>query len=508
MLLSMVDVSKRFPGVLALDGASLAVARGTVHALLGENGAGKSTLMRILIGLYQPDSGSVRFRGETVVHRSVADALARGISMIHQELYPVREMTVAENIFLGREPVRGPASWVDEPRMVREARVLFEELEVDIDPAVRMRELSVARTQMVEIAKALSLSSDLIIMDEPTSAITSKEAAQLFRIIRALKERGVAIIYISHKMDEVFAIADEFTVLRDGRTVGSGAIAGVDQDRLIEMMVGRSLDQIFPKETAAIGDVVLDVSGLTRRPAFEDVSFAVRAGEILGIAGLVGSGRTEVVESIFGVVPPDSGSVTVRGRRLDPPAPRAAIDCGLAFLTEDRKLTGLFLAHDVRANMGIAALDRHVRRSGLIDPATLDAAVEDQMSSLAIRSRGPSEPIANLSGGNQQKVLIGRWLMTRPAVLILDEPTRGIDVGAKAEVHRVMTRLVQSGMAVVMISSEMPEILGMSDRILVMHRGRVAAELVRAEATQETIMRHAMGLALAREPGGLARADG
>lgn len=493
MLLEMLDICKAFPGVQALDRVSLRVRRGTVHALVGENGAGKSTLMKILMGMHGPDSGTLVFDGQPLALRSVSDALARGISMIHQELYPVREMTAAENIFLGREPLTRGGFWVDHSRMHREAGALFEKLDVAIDPGVKMRSLSVARTQMVEIAKALSLNAKLIIMDEPTSAITNKEADQLFRIIAALKQRNVSIIYISHKMDEIFAIADDLTVLRDGQTVGFGRTVELDQRRLIELMVGRTLDAVFPKEEAALGDVVLDVQGLDRPGAFHHVSFQVRAGEILGIAGLIGSGRTEVVESIFGVVPARAGTVRVRGRLLDRATPRRAIEHGLAYLTEDRKQTGLFLDHDVGTNMGVVALERYVSR-GLVDQRSLDGALEAQGAALKIRTRGLSEPIANLSGGNQQKVLIGRWLLTDPAVLILDEPTRGIDVGAKAEVHRLMTKLVQSGLAVVMISSEMPEILGMSDRILVMHQGRITGELTRAAATQEKIMQYAMGL--------------
>ena len=492
-LLEMDGISKAFPGVRALDGVQLSVRPGSVHALMGENGAGKSTLMKILIGMYQPDSGTIRFRGKPGRFHSVSEALRAGVSMIHQELCPVPHLTVAENIFLGREPTYAFTFWVHGQNMVRDARELFKQLEVSIDPRCKMKDLSMANTQMVEIAKAISYNSDLIIMDEPTSAITQKEIAHLFQIIGALKDRGVAIIYISHKLDEIFSIADQVTVLRDGRYVETVSIQDVDRDGLIQMMVGRELENMFPKQEVPIGPVLMEVRNLTREKAFRDVSFQVHRGEILGIAGLMGAGRTEIVESIFGITPPDSGEILVKGRRMIPTSPRIAIEHGIALLTEDRRLSGLFLSHDVRANMSIASLDKFIRRV-FIDHRQLDRECLDQVQALRIKTPGLDEAVNNLSGGNQQKVLIARWRLTEPDILILDEPTRGVDVGAKAEIHRWMTRLARNGKAIVMISSEMSEILGMSDRILVVHEGQLSGALSRAEATQEKIMRFAMGL--------------
>ncbi|WKB51287.1 sugar ABC transporter ATP-binding protein [Eleftheria terrae] len=495
VLLSAQNIRKAFPGVVALDRVSLKIRAGRVHALMGENGAGKSTLMKVLSGIYRPDGGSLLLRGQPLVLKTPRDALDRGIAMIHQELNLLADMTVAENIFIGREP-RNRLGLVDHRALHRQTEALLQRLGLHIDPEVELGELSIANRQMVEIAKAVSFDSDVLIMDEPTSAITDKEVAHLFRIIEDLKRQGKAIVYITHKMDEVFRIADDISVFRDGRHIVTGEASEFDNRSLIAAMVGRELNQIFPKQVATIGDVVLSVRGLTRRPAFRDVSFEVRAGEILGLAGLMGSGRTEVVEAIFGVTPADGGELCVDGRCVQVREPRDAIRLGMALLTEDRKKSGLFLSLTVGDNMEITSLHRH-ETAGFVRQAEVRQLCEGMRRQLQVKTPSLDETIENLSGGNQQKVLIGRWLLNQPRILILDEPTRGIDVGAKAEIHKLMTSLAQAGVAIVMISSELPEVMGMSDRILVMHEGRAAGTLARAEFSQEKIMALASGVGAA-----------
>jgi inositol transport system ATP-binding protein len=494
-LLSMEHIRKQFPGVLALDDVSFSVRSGTVHALMGENGAGKSTLMKVLLGIYTPDEGIIRFDGVEHKQMDIHSSLTHGISMIHQELSPILHMTVAENIFLGREPVFGKTGWVNHNQLYQKTQDLFDELDIRIDPTVKMVNLSIASMQMVEIATAISYSSKLIIMDEPTSAITEKEVAHLFRMINNLRDKGVAIIYITHKMDEVFEIADDVTVLRDGMFVGTEPSSEIDKMKLISMMVGRELTNFFPKEDVEISDVKLEARNLSLAGKFTDVSFEVRKGEILGIAGLMGSGRTEVIESVFGIYPPDSGKILVDGKPVRVRQPLDAIKHGMGLLTEDRKLSGLFLPLSVRDNMVYSNIDRYVKAGGL-DFKRMDEDCENQRRALDVKTPSLAQIVINLSGGNQQKVLIARWLLTEPDILFLDEPTRGIDVGAKTEIHRLMTKLAQQGKAIVMVSSEMPEILGMSDRILVMHEGRKAGELTREEATQERILQLAAGEAL------------
>ena len=490
-ILVMEDISKSFPGVKALSEVNLTVRRGSVHALMGENGAGKSTLMKVLIGMYIPESGKVTFQGKPVAITSTEEALKLGISMIHQELSPVPYMTVAENIWLGREPL-GRFGMIDKRKMLADTRELLNRLEININPTLLMRQLSVANTQMVEIAKAISYDASLIIMDEPTSAITEREVAHLFRMIRSLKETGVAIIYITHKMDEVFQIADDITVFRDGRHIATVPAAQTDKNRLIAMMVGRELTNIFPKEDAPIGEVVLSVRNLTRKGIVEDVSFDLRRGEILGISGLMGAGRTEVIEGIFGIKKIDSGEIEVRGKKVRIESPADAIRHGMALLTEDRKLTGIMGVLSVRDNMMIASL-RSYSSAGFLNSRLINETCNRERTRLEIKTPSMDQVTRLLSGGNQQKVLVSRWLLTTPDILILDEPTRGIDVGAKSEIHRLMCKLAQEGKAIIMISSELPEILGMSDRVLVMHEGKVGGIFDRADATQETIMRAATG---------------
>ncbi|MDK1374469.1 MULTISPECIES: sugar ABC transporter ATP-binding protein [unclassified Sinorhizobium] len=486
-LLSAEGIRKEFPGVVALDDVEFKLKRGTVHALMGENGAGKSTLMKILAGIYQPDQGEVKLKGVDIRLKSPLDALENGIAMIHQELNLMPFMTVAENIWIRREP-KNRFGFVDHGEMRRMTAKLFERLKINLDPEIEVRHLSVANRQMVEIAKAVSYESDVLIMDEPTSALTEREVAHLFEIIRDLRSQGIGIVYITHKMNELFEIADEFSVFRDGKYIGTHASSNVTRDDIIRMMVGREITQMFPKEEVPIGDIVLSVKNLTLDRVFSDVSFDVRAGEILGVAGLVGSGRSNVAETLFGVTPASSGTIAIDGKEVVIDNPNTAIRHRMAFLTEDRKDTGCLLILDILENMQIAVLqDKFVKR-GFVSEKAIAAACEEMSRKLRVKTPNLQERIENLSGGNQQKVLIGRWLLTNPRILILDEPTRGIDVGAKAEIHRLVTELARNGVAVIMISSEMPEVLGMSDRIMVMHEGRVTGFLDRAEATQIKVM--------------------
>ena len=486
-LLEVDDVRKEFPGVVALDNVKFKLRRGSVHALMGENGAGKSTLMKIVAGIYTPDSGSFKLRGVDIRLQNPLDALENGIAMIHQELNLMGPMTVAENIWIRREPVN-MFGFVNHGEMRRRTEELFRRLNIDIDPMVEVRTLSVANRQMVEIAKAVSFNSDVLIMDEPTSALTEKEVKHLFNIIRALKADGKGIIYITHKMNELFEIADEVSVFRDGKYIATKMSKDVTRDEIIRMMVGRDITQMFPKETVPIGDVVLSVKNLTLDGIFKDISFDVRAGEILGIAGLVGSGRSNIAETVFGVSPASSGTISIKGKPLAITSPSVAMANGMAFLTEDRKETGCFLLLDIQENTQMAVLQTKYVNFGFVQQHAL--AVDSKVMSDRLRVRTPDmqEPIINLSGGNQQKVLISRWLLTKPRILILDEPTRGIDVGAKAEIHRLVSELVKDGVAVIMISSEMPEVLGMSDRIMVVHEGRVTGFLDRKDADQVKIM--------------------
>ncbi|TAV75934.1 sugar ABC transporter ATP-binding protein [Rhizobium leguminosarum] len=486
-LLSAEGVRKEFPGVVALDDVQFRLKRASVHALMGENGAGKSTLMKILAGIYTPDKGDIRLKGIEIQLKSPLDALENGIAMIHQELNLMPFMTVAENIWIRREP-KNRFGFIDHGVMHRMTEELFTRLNIAIDPDIEVRFLSVANRQMVEIAKAVSYNSDVLIMDEPTSALTEREVEHLFRIIRDLKAQGIGIVYITHKMNELFEIADEFSVFRDGRYIGTHASTDVTRDDIIRMMVGREITQMFPKEEVPIGEVMLSVKDLCLKGVFNNVSFEVRAGEILGVAGLVGSGRSNVAETLFGVTPASSGSIELYGKPVTISSPTEAIRNRMAFLTEDRKDTGCLLILDILENMQIAVLQDRYVKGGFVQQGAVEATCEDMAKKLRVKTPNLYERVENLSGGNQQKVLIGRWLLTNPRILILDEPTRGIDVGAKAEIHRLVTEMARDGVAVVMISSEMPEVLGMSDRIMVMHEGRVTGFLNRDEATQIKVM--------------------
>ncbi|KER72350.1 MULTISPECIES: sugar ABC transporter ATP-binding protein [Burkholderia] len=496
-VLEMQDVSKAFPGVLALDRVSLRVRAGTTHVLVGENGAGKSTLMKILSGEHRVDSGEVRFKGAPYRPTGTKAALETGVAMIHQELSPVLDMSIAENIFLGREPTYAAfgalsRQMIDFRSMERDTQALLDRLGLDYAPRQKMRELSVAGMQLIEIAKAISRGASVVIMDEPTSAISDTEVGMLFEQIRDLKARGVAIIYISHKMDEIFQIADDITIIRDGRYVESGPADEYDESRLIAAMVGRPISSIFPKLDATIGETVLEVRNATRHGVFSDIGFSVRRGEIVGLAGLIGAGRTEVVRAIFGLDALDEGEIVLEGVPLRMRGSDAAIRCGIAMVSEDRKGEGLVLCRSVMENISLANLKGFSRR-GLLDTRRERNEATRMREMLKIKTADLQTVTGNLSGGNQQKIAIAKWLLRDLKVLILDEPTRGIDVGAKSEIHRLMSQFAQQGLAIVMISSELPEILGMSDRVIVMREGRVAGELSRGEASQERIMKLATG---------------
>ncbi|MCC8166114.1 MAG: sugar ABC transporter ATP-binding protein [Planctomycetes bacterium] len=487
-VLRMEGITKTFPGVKALDNVTLRVKPGTVHTIMGENGAGKSTLMKILSGGYPPDAGTVHFCGRQVRFKNSHDALEHGISMIHQELSIIPDMTVADNIYLGHAP--SILGMVNEKKLMAMTTALFAKLGIEpIPPKTRMRDLSIARMQMVEIAKAASHESKIIIMDEPTSAISEKEVGVLFNIIRELKAKGTAIIYISHKMDEIFRISDDITVLRDGKYVDTKPAAELDNDKLVKMMVGRDLTEMFKRTPATLGDTVLEVRNLTRYGKFYNVNFSLRKGEILGITGLIGAGRTEVAEAVFGIWPADSGEILVHGRHVAVRRPIDAINNGIAFLTEDRKRQGLFLGLSVKRNVSICKT-RDLSRLNIVDVKSERAVCREYVESLRIKTPSIATKVRSLSGGNQQKALIARWLLMEPDILILDEPTRGIDVGAKQEIYSLIDGLTREGKAVILISSEMPEVISMCDRIIVMNQGEAKKELTQG-FTQEDIMHHA-----------------
>ncbi len=493
VILEMRDITKRFPGVVALQDVSLAVRAGEVHALVGENGAGKSTLMRVLSGVYADFEGELVIDGEPVSFHDTRDAQDAGIAMIHQELNLVPELTVYENIFLGREH-RNKVGALDRASMRRASEALMGRLGLDIDSSRAVDRLRVGQRQLVEIAKALSLDTRIIVMDEPTSALSEAEVGHLFRVIGGLREHGVAIIYISHRLDEIFALADRVTVLRDGRVVGGAPASTLTRSRLISMMVGRDLDVLYPKATVELGDEVLCVEDVTyvegRRRVLDGVSLSVRRGEIVGIAGLMGAGRTEVLEAIFGVFPPSSvrGTIRLEGRPVVFASPADAISCGIGLVAEDRKQQSLVLERSVAENASLASLGRFVNRFRIIDQRAERSAVQEVVDELGVRTPTIETLIANLSGGNQQKVVLGRFLLTEIVLFLMDEPTRGIDVGAKAEIFALMGRLAAEGTGFLLVSSEMPELLAVCDRIYVLCEGRVTAELDRVAFDPEVIM--------------------
>lgn len=490
-LLEMMGICKKFPGVTALDDVCLTLDSGEVLALLGENGAGKSTLVKILSGVYTMDKGQIKINGEIVDIRNVWDAMKLGIGIIHQELNLIPDLTVYENIFLGREKRNSVTKRIDKSYLKQESKKLLNRLGVDIDVERIIKTLSVAEQQMVEIAKVLSMDCRIIIMDEPTDALTTDEVQNLFKVILALKSEGKGIILISHKIEEIMEIADRVEVLRDGKYIGTKVVAETSTDELIKMMVGRELKEKFPKVKVPVGDVVLEVRNLSVPGLLHDISFELRKGEVLGIAGLVGAGRTELGKTLFGVYR-YSGEIFIQGKKLNITSTSAAIEAGIVYLTEDRKEEGLFLDKSVSYNMTLTILKAFTRLLGKVDARREARTVSDYVQRLRIKTPSISQTVENLSGGNQQKVLVGKWLMTQPKIMILDEPTRGIDVGAKVEIYNLINELKENGIAVIMISSELPEILGISDRILVMHEGRITGCLEDSEATQEKIIRYAI----------------
>jgi rhamnose transport system ATP-binding protein len=494
-LLVLEQAAKRFGAVRALVDGSVALRAGEAHALLGENGAGKSTLVKILAGVHRMDSGTLLIGGQPTTLSGPAAARAAGISIIYQEPTLFPDLTVAENIFLGRQPL-GSVRRIDRAAMNRAAASIFTRLGVQLDPQRRARGLSVADQQLVEIAKALSFDARILVMDEPTAALTPVEVERLFEVMRTLRGHGAAVLFISHRLEEVFASCQRVTVMRDGRFVTTAPIEEVTIDEIIRSMVGRDLDALFPKTATTPGDVVLEVEHLSSRGVFEDISFSLRRGEILGLAGLVGAGRSEVARAVFGIDRHTSGTVRVAGRVLPNGDPVAAMAAGVALVPEDRRQQGLVMDLPVDRNMALASLGR-LRRFGLVRRSSERALALAWAERLQLKFGRIKSPVSTLSGGNQQKAVLGKWLSRDPTVLIIDEPTRGIDVGTKAEVHRILDRLVADGTAILMISSELPEVLGMADRVLVLHEGRLTAQLDRSEATEDSIMRAASGLVAA-----------
>lgn len=490
-ILTVRGLTKTFSGVSALDNVQLTLHSGEVHALMGENGAGKSTFMKILIGLLTPDAGEITFEGEPLRATSVHDVLKKGIAMIHQEMLNVPELTVAQNIFLGRETAGGLFSWLNNRELNKQAAALLAQLGLSIPVDAPMKTLSVAQMQMVEIAKAISNEVKVLIMDEPTSALADYEVATLFGIIQDLTRKGVAIIYISHKMDEIFALADTITVLRDGKYICTSPATDLDENSLITLMVGRELDRLFPESTTQPGQEVLSVNNLGRAGKFRNITFTVHAGEVLGFAGLMGAGRTEIARAIYGLDPLDSGHVALNGQPITVHSPQDAIRQGIGYVSEDRKQLGFIPGLSVRDNITLGSLSTQAVWGFIQHQREADAATRT-MANLRIKAASPDQKVVYLSGGNQQKVVIGKVLLANPAVVILDEPTRGIDVGAKAEIYKLIHQLKEAGMAIVLISSELPELLGLSDRILVLAKGKQTALLSKKEATQESIMRYAM----------------
>jgi ABC-type sugar transport system ATPase subunit len=494
ILLEMEHIKKEFPGVLALKDVSLQLRAGEVHALLGENGAGKSTLIKVLGGIYSSDSGTIRINGASVTINSVEDAQKNGISVIHQELVLVPHMTVAENIFLGREPLAANGT-VDFKKMNADVKKILNSFELDIIPDEEVSTLTIAQQQMVEIIKALSFNAHILVMDEPSSSLSEKDVGFLFETIRKLKKNKVGIIYISHRMSELKQITDRITVIRDGEYIGTKETAAATNDELIAMMVGRQLTHYYTRTYGEPGDTVLEVRGLSDGKLLKDVSFELHGGEILGFAGLVGAGRSEVMKCIFGIDPLTAGEILVEGKRVKIRNPEEAMDLGIALVPESRKLEALFPIQSVMFNITIKTIKEFIHGI-LVNKEKELSITKEYVDSMAIKTPAYTQAVGNLSGGNQQKVIIGRWLATKPKILILDEPTKGVDVGAKAEIYAIMNELVKQGVAIIMISSELPEVINMSDRVNVMSGGRITVCLPREELSQERIMKYATQFAI------------
>ena len=490
-IVELRGIAKQFGGVQALRGVDFSLFPGEVHALVGENGAGKSTLVKILAGIHRPDAGTLKVGGRVVELRSPTQAQALGIAVVQQEPMLFPDLDVAENVFMGRHP-RDRFGRVDWKRIYREVDQLFASLDVSLSSHMPVQGLSVAEQQLVEIAKALSLQARVLVLDEPTAALSAHEVEELFTIVQQLRERGVAILFVSHRLEEVFRIADRLTVFRDGTHVITAPVSEMNTEEIIKHMVGRELSNLFPKGEAEIGEVVLEVRHLTRPGVFADVSFSLRRGEILGFAGLVGAGRTEVARVLFGIDRAESGEILLKGKNVRIRSPQHAMQNGIAYVPEDRHQQGLVMNFSIASNVTLPILQQ-VSRLGLVDPRKEQKIAGQYASQLRIRSTSVEQLVNALSGGNQQKVVLSKWLATNPSVLILDEPTRGIDVGAKSEVHRIISDLAAGGLAIILISSELPEVLAMADRVIVLHEGRVTGAFARSEATSERVMFAATG---------------
>jgi inositol transport system ATP-binding protein len=491
-VVEMRDVSKSFPGVKALNSVHLEVISGEIHALMGENGAGKSTLMKILNGLIQPNSGEIYFLGKREKIENPSKALSIGLAMIYQELNPINDMNVAENIFVGREPMKKGNLFINFKKMIKDSRELLEDFGMDINPKRKMKLLSTAQKQMVEIIKAVSLNAKVIVMDEPTSSLTDEEVNILFRTIKALKKQNVSVIYISHRLEEVFIIADRVTVLRDGEYIGTELVKNIDRNKLITMMVGRELTDVYPAGDATIKEILLEVKGFKKEGVFEDINFDVKKGEILGFYGLIGAGRSEVMRTVFGIDKKNGGELLIDGKKIKIKNPTQAIEEGMAMVTEDRKELGLVLTRNIKENITLASLDNYAN-AVFVKGKEEDKICEEISGTLRVKMSSLKQKAQDLSGGNQQKVVLCKWLITDPQILILDEPTRGIDVGAKAEIHTLMRDFAKQGMALILISSELPEIIGMCDRVLVMGEGKIRGEYYRNKFTQDQILACALG---------------
>ncbi len=494
--LELRGVSKSFPGVKALDNVQLAVRPGTVHALMGENGAGKSTLMKCLFGIYKMDAGEIFIDGEKTTIENPDEAMKKGIAMVHQELQPVLARSVGENMFLGRFPVKkfGPIQVIDHKTMYEETGKWLKEVNMDFDPKAQLDTLSIGQMQSIEIAKAVSHDAKVIIFDEPTSSLSDKEVEALFRIMEGLRQKGVAMIYISHKMDEIKRIADDITIMRDGTYIGTWPAKDMTIDDIIAKMVGRELTNIYPAKDRTPGEVIMEVKGLSsiHEKSFQDVSFNLRKGEILGFGGLVGAQRTELMEGLFGIRNLASGTITIHGKEVKIKSPRDAMNAGIGMITEDRRGNGIFGCLSIKDNVGVSVYNKFLTAGFVLDHKRINKVVEDSIQKLSIKTPSMQQHIVNLSGGNQQKVIVSRWLANDPDILIMDEPTRGIDVGAKHEIYEIMTDLAKQGKAIIMISSEMAELLGMSDRLYVMCNGKLRGEITEeSEMTQEKVMSYA-----------------
>ncbi|WP_067139950.1 galactose/methyl galactoside ABC transporter ATP-binding protein MglA [Oceanivirga salmonicida] len=485
-VLEMENISKEFPGVKALDGVQLKIKPGSVHALMGENGAGKSTLMKCLFGIYIKDTGTIKLEGSEVSFKNSKDALENGVSMVHQELNQVIQRNVMDNIWLGRYPIKN--GLVDEKKMYKDTLEIFKNLDIKIDPRIKVSKLSVSQMQMLEIAKAVSYDSKVLILDEPTSSLTENEVQHLFRIVKKLQKQGIGVVYISHKMEEIKEICDEVTILRDGQWITTKSVSELSTDDIINLMVGRELTNRFPKKENEPKDIILEIKNLNSK-FVKDINFNLKKGEILGIAGLVGAKRTELVETIFGVLPKETGEIILHGKTINISEPKDAIKNRISLITEDRRKTGIFSMLNIKFNSILANVKAYRNKFWLLDDKRIDAETKWVIDSMKVKTPSQKTNIGNLSGGNQQKVIIGRWLLTNPEVLLMDEPTRGIDVGAKYEIYQLMINLAKNNKGVIMISSEMPELLGITDRILVMSNGRVAGIVDTNSTNQEEILK-------------------